>query len=163
MNSWNNFAIFCVTIEYDEHLLNLCVSWVCHTICKEGWKCYVLIRPSHTVEHGLTSLTVCGTLNNMPHAQNTCTVFPWIVAPPRIIAPLNNRAPKVVYTIFSSLSGIALHIEMLMINYRSTRTIWISKILVFSKIDKIFSCKIALEINNGPGYYSRQYSNYLVY
>ena len=42
-------------------------------------------------------------------------------------------------------------------NYRSTRTIW------FSKIDKIFSCKIALEINNRPGYYSRQYGMYVIY
>ena len=42
-------------------------------------------------------------------------------------------------------------------NCRSTRTIWFSKIFIFSKIDKIFSCRIALEINNRPGYYSRQF------
>ena len=73
------------------------------------------------------------------------TVFPWIVA------------PKVMYTFFSSLSRITLHIEMSHhFNYRSTRTIWFSKILLFSIIAKIFSYKIALEINNRSGYYSRQ-------
>ena len=35
-----------------------------------------------------------------------------------------------------------------------------SKIFIFSIIDKIFSCKIALEIHNRPGYYLRQYGTY---
>ena len=53
-----------------------------------------------------------------------------------------------MYTIFSSLTGITLYIEIVYhSNYRSTRIIWFSK---------IFSCKIALEINNRRGYYSRK-------
>ena len=57
-------------------------------------------------------------------------------------------APKIVY--FPSLTGITLYIEIVHhSNYKSTSTssiIWFSEIFIFSKIDKIFSCKIALEI-----------------
>ena len=59
---------------------------------------------------------------------------------PRIIAPQSSVEN------LSSLTRKMLYIEMVHhFNYRSTRIIWFSKIFIFSKIDKILSCKMPLK------------------
>ena len=87
---------------------------------------------------------------------NESTVFTRIVVPTRIIAP--PPPPQVMNKCFPSPPGIALFIVIVHhINYWFARIIWFSEIFIFSKIDRIFFGKIALEINDRPGYYSNKY------
>ena len=60
-------------------------------------------------------------------------------------------------------AGITLFIEIVQhSNYWWTRIIWFSKIFIFSKIDKIFSYKISLNINNRRATIRGNTVNYLL-